>query len=369
MALKDATTGSPTRSASRSTDAVVTSATSGPTATRARLPVGVIRAIGARRWLTAESSGTSREQTSQGYTVSATLPATASVDHIVPPASRTISVSPRGSGAAAPGTRSRSRETGDEGIARRCDELARRADLEQPSVDDDAHAVGERGCVLEIVRDEDDREAQLAKEVVELAAHGRPGMGVERRERLVEEQHVRVAGERPRERDALTLAARDLPGPGIGEPSDPEPLEQPVDRATITSAVRDVPPHAQVREQRVVLEHEPDRPALRRHVDATCGVEPRHAVECDAAAPRPEEPRDGPQDARLARPRRPDERERPRRDLERQLEVERAKGVGKLCVEDRHDGISLTASNRTALAATSSAPIARAVSKSTSNCS
>ena len=54
-------------------------------------------------------------------------------------------------------------------------------------------------------------------------------MGVERRERLVEQQDLRVARERAGERDALALAARELAGPRVGEVRDPEALEVLVD--------------------------------------------------------------------------------------------------------------------------------------------
>ncbi len=51
-------------------------------------------------------------------------------------------------------------------------------------------------------------------------------VGVERRERLVEEQHGRVAGERPGEADPLALAAGEAARPGVGEVGDAEALEQ-----------------------------------------------------------------------------------------------------------------------------------------------
>ena len=85
-------------------------------------------------------------------------------------------------------------------------------------------------------------------------------MRVERGERLVEEQHARVARERARERDALALAARELAGPRLREVRDAEALEQLVD--PLLAAVGDVLPHGQVREERVLLEDEPDAPLV-----------------------------------------------------------------------------------------------------------
>ena len=55
----------------------------------------------------------------------------------------------------------------------RGDELAGRADLEDPSVGDHADAVGERGGVLEVVRDED-RRAARGRGAAPAARRGRP---------------------------------------------------------------------------------------------------------------------------------------------------------------------------------------------------
>ena len=80
-------------------------------------------------------------------------------------------------------------------------------ELAELAVDDHADLVGERRRVLVVVRDEQRRQRELAQQLVQLAADGRLRVRVERGERLVEEQHARVARERARERDALALAA------------------------------------------------------------------------------------------------------------------------------------------------------------------
>jgi hypothetical protein len=49
---------------------------------------------------------------------------------------------------------------------------------------------------------------------------------IERAERLVEQQHLRLHGQRPRERDALALAAGQLMRITIGEPVELHELEQ-----------------------------------------------------------------------------------------------------------------------------------------------
>ena len=140
-------------------------------------------------------------------------------------------------------------------------------------------------------------------------------------------------------------------------------------RPALVAPNDDVGPHREVREERVLLEHEPDRAALGWHVDAGGGIEPGVSVDGDPPPLGPEQAGDRAQDARLARAGRAHEGDRLRPDLERQLEADVAETVGKSDVERRHEGTSLTARRTAALATTSSAPIASAVSKSTSNCS
>ena len=93
---------------------------------------------------------------------------------------------------------------------------------------------------------------------------------VERAERLVEQQHLRLHGERARERHALPLAARQLVGVAVGEAVQVDQLEQLVD-AGLDLVLRaladaepegDVVPHGHVLERGVVLEHEADAALL-----------------------------------------------------------------------------------------------------------
>ena len=243
----------------------------------------------------------------------------------------------------------------------------RRPELEDPAVDDDADAVGQRGRVLEVVRDEQRRQPQLGQQLGELAADDVARVRVERRERLVEQEHRRVARERPRERDPLPLAAGEVARPRLREVRDPEALEQLVD--ALPAAEGDVAAHVEVRKERVLLEDEPDRAALRRQVDAGVRVEPRLGAQRDPPPLRPQQPGDRAQHARLPRSRRPDERERLAPERRRQLEPKGAERVVEGELERVHVGTSLTARRRKALMITSSAPIASATSKATSNCS
>ena len=75
---------------------------------------------------------------------------------------------------------------------------------------DHTDPVGERGRVLEVVRDEDRRQPEVAEQLLQLGTDVGARVRVERGHRLVQEQDRRVARERTRQRDALALAAGEL---------------------------------------------------------------------------------------------------------------------------------------------------------------
>ena len=54
----------------------------------------------------------------------------------------------------------------------------------------------------------------------DLAAHLHAQLGIEIRERLVEQERLRLLDDRPADRDALALAARKLRGPPLQEMGD-----------------------------------------------------------------------------------------------------------------------------------------------------
>jgi hypothetical protein len=166
------------------------------------------------------------------------------------------------------------------------------------------------------VRHEQRRKLELPQKLRELVPHLCLRMRVERCERLVEEEHGGPPGERPRKRNPLPFAARELLRARRRELSDPESLEQRVDGAP-ACAEGDVGAHAEVREERVVLKDESHPPLLGWQRDAALCVEPRLAVERDTAAARLGEPGDDAQDGRLAGARRAHERDGAR-DVERE---------------------------------------------------
>ena len=134
--------------------------------------------------------------------------------------------------------------------------------------------------------------------LAQLDAH----LGVERRQRLVEQQHPRPDREGPRERDALLHAARELvrvAAAGMAEADEVEQLAHPVAAVALPLTAHpqpelDVLPGGHVREQAVGLEDHADVPPVRRR--------PRQvdAVDDDRAGGRLVEPCDEPQRRRLA---------------------------------------------------------------------
>ena len=84
---------------------------------------------------------------------------------------------------------------------------AGRPRLAKLAVDDHPDVAGERRGVLEVVRDEQRRDVEPGEQLLQLGADVDLRVRVERGEGLVEEQDLRVAGQRAGERDALPLAA------------------------------------------------------------------------------------------------------------------------------------------------------------------
>ena len=91
-------------------------------------------------------------------------------------------------------------------------DLLRRADLLDRAVQHHDDAVGQRQRLGLVVGDEDHRHAGLLLHPLQLGPHLQPQPRVEVRQRLVQQQHLRLHHHRPRQRHALLLAARQLAG-------------------------------------------------------------------------------------------------------------------------------------------------------------
>ena len=168
-------------------------------------------------------------------------------------------------------------------------DLGGRAHLLDAPRAEHGQAVAHRQRLLLVVRDVDEGDADLALDALELDLHLLAQLEVERAERLVEQQHLRAVDDRPRQRDALALAAGELRRLARAEVAEAHHRERLLGAARgarsrgdllDAQAVLDVLAHGHVREQRVVLE---DRVDVAR-VGRTAGDV--GARELDAAARR-----------------------------------------------------------------------------------
>ena len=189
-------------------------------------------------------------------------------------------------------------------------QLARRGNLFHAAAVHDDDAVGDVHGLLLVVRDDHRGRVRLVVQapqpVAQLLAHA----CVERAERLVEQQHLRVDRERTGEPHALALATRELGRVAVAEPRQLHELEQlghalldlRARPAANLEPERNIVPDGHVLEGGVVLEDEADAARLRRDV--------RHvaSLEVDAALVRPLEPCDHTQQRRLAAAARPEQR-------------------------------------------------------------
>src|SRR2546425_3726014 len=82
---------------------------------------------------------------------------------------------------------------------------------------EDEHAVAQVDRFVDVVGDEEDRLAGALPDAGQLLLHGLPRLRVQRAERLVHQQHVRVEREHAGERDALLHPARELAGQKMTE--------------------------------------------------------------------------------------------------------------------------------------------------------
>ena len=124
------------------------------------------------------------------------------------------------------------------------------------------------------MRDEQRGGAVALEDLAQLRAQLSAQLGVEARERFVEQQQLRTRCERAREGHTLLLAAGKLVRLSRVESGEAHRLDEflrpcaTLRSRPVVQAESDVAEHIEVREQRVVLEHHADAACLRRQLHA-----------------------------------------------------------------------------------------------------
>ena len=202
-------------------------------------------------------------------------------------------------------------EGGDEAAARRLVDLGRGPELLDLPAVHHRDPVGQAHRLALVVRDVDEGDPDLVVDQVQLDQHLLAQLEVERRQRLVEQQHVRLVDQRAGDRHPLLLAAADLVGALAGLVLHLDQRQHPVDLALDRRLVgpRDLQPegdvlaHRQVREEGVALEDRVDLALVGRQVGDVL------AVEQDPPLVGLLEPGQDPQQRRLAAARGAEQRE------------------------------------------------------------
>ena len=113
------------------------------------------------------------------------------------------------------------------GVAGSVIDLELGPDLLEPAVAHDRDAVAHGQRFLLVVRDVDERDAELLLVAADLDLHLAPELAVEIGERLVEQQQRRPRDQAARQRHALLLAARELVRIALLEALEAQQIEHP----------------------------------------------------------------------------------------------------------------------------------------------
>ena len=205
--------------------------------------------------------------------------------------------------------RRRADEAGDEQVDRVVVELLRAADLLELALAHHRDPVAERHRLGLVVGDVDGGRLEPVLDPRDLGAHLHAQLRVEVRERLVHQERLRLADDRPAHRDPLALAAGEVRGLAVEVLGEVEDLGRVLDHLVDPGLLdlrhlqreRHVLAHGHVRVERVVLEDHRDVAVLRRLAVDDVVADPQLAVG-DVL-----EPGDHPQRRRLAAAGRADE--------------------------------------------------------------
>jgi hypothetical protein len=209
-------------------------------------------------------------------------------------------------------TRGRADERGNEEIVRPAIEDLRTVALQDVAVPHDRDALPERHRFRLIVRHVHGGDAEPLVQLGERRTHADAKLGIEVRQRLVQQERLRLANDRASHRNPLPLAAGQLRRPALEQVLEAEELCDVRDTACdlgLRGAARLQPvahvlTHRHVRVQGVGLEDHGDVAAPGSEVGHVAVADPdlpaRHVLEAG----------DHPQQGRLSAPRRTDEHEK-----------------------------------------------------------
>ncbi len=222
--------------------------------------------------------------------------------------------------------RRRADEPRDELVGGTLVELGRRRVLLHAAAIEQDDAIGHRHRFRLVVRDVHHRHSELLLQLADLGAHALAQLRIEVRQRLVHQAYRRLGDDRPAERDALLLAARELrrlarqkfgDAEKVGDAGEPL-LHVRRDDVAHSQAEHDVLADRQMRKQRVRLEHHRDVALRGREMGDVASADQ------DAAVVSGFQSRDQPQRRRLAATRGAEQHvERARLEREREA-VDRA---------------------------------------------
>ncbi len=178
-----------------------------------------------------------------------------------------------------------------------------RGDLQQPPFLEHRHPVGHGQRLFLVVGDQQGGGTKLLLQCTDLVAQMAPHAGIQRGQRLVQQQRTRIDGQRARQRHALLLPAGELLHTALREIGQAHHLQE-LCRPGMAlcgwhlaqrQPVGHVVPHRQVRKQRIALEHHANTALVHRRA--------RHvlASQCDAALVAGLQPRNQLEQGGLAR--------------------------------------------------------------------
>ncbi len=165
-------------------------------------------------------------------------------------------------------------ELGDPRGPRPLIELGRRRHLLDLAGEDHRDPIGNRQRLVLVMGHEQGGDADLGLDPADLVAQIGPHLGIERRERLVQEQHLRLDRQRPRQRHPLLLSAGQLMRIAAALLAEMDQRQVPIGglqplRCRMAAQAQpegDVLPRGHMREQAVGLEHHAHVAPVRRQI-------------------------------------------------------------------------------------------------------